>query len=224
MAQVTTGNVLECEGHRQEGRELAEGHPIVVVGKQDLINNYRIDIAIPLTSTRPNYPVHWAVDIEATTSSAQLRHVKSVHVTKIGTHLGTADPEEIEAIREGLARELQYDNHEPATALGQEVHPGSLWSAQIPNARGQNYEGGLLVLTSNRQTGLATALAVDPEPRSNPRHCVPVSLQDPQEIAFAIIYQVRSVAAAERLTGYRGQIPGENLTLAKSVLVRNIEP
>ena len=223
MAQVTTGNIYECQGHSQEGHELAEGHPVIVVGRQELIDNQRIAIVIPLTSTRPNHPVHWAVEIEDTDSSAYLRHIKSVHISKVGKPLGTANPEEMSDIREGLARELQYDNHEPATALGQEVHPGSLWSASIPNALGPGYEGDLLILTSNHQTGLATALAVDQRKRTNPRHWVPVRFEDTNEIAFAIIYQVRSISVAERLTGYRGQIQAERLATAKSALVRSIE-
>ena len=82
MAQVTTGRIYECEGHSQEGHELAANHPVIVVGRQSLIDNQGIAIAVPLTSTRPNHPVHWAVEIEETTSHAYIRHVKSVHVTK----------------------------------------------------------------------------------------------------------------------------------------------
>ena len=223
MAQVATKGIYECDGHSQEGHELAEAHPVILVGKQSLIDNQGIAIVVPLTSTRPNYPVHWAVEIGDTNSSAHLRHIKSVHITKIGARLGTAETEEIDAIREGLTRELQYDNHECATALGQEVRPGSLWSASIPNARGLSYEGDLLILTSNRHTGLATALAVDTEPRSNPRQCLPVRLVEPEQLAFAITYQVRSVSVAERLTGYRGEITDEYLKFAKSALIRNIE-
>ena len=161
MAKVTTGCIYECDGHSQEGHELAGGHPVIVVGRQSLIDNQGIAIIFPLTSTRPNHPVHWAVEIEDTNSHANVRHVKSVHITKIKGFLGTAKPEEIDGIKDGLARDLNYDNQECATALGREVRPGSLWSASIPNARGLSYEGELLILTSNRYTGIATALAVD---------------------------------------------------------------
>lgn len=224
MAQVTTGRIYQCDGHGQEGRELSANHPVIVVGRQSLIDNQRIAIVIPLTSARPNHPVHWAVEIEDTDSHAYIRHVKSVHVTKIGGSLGTATPDEIDSIKDGLARELQYDAHECATALGMEVRPGSLWSASIPNARGLSYEGELLILTSNRDTGMVTALAVDPQPRSNPRQCIPVRLEHPEQLAFAIAYQVRSVSTEERLTAYKGNITAEHLRLAKSALIRCIEP
>ncbi len=222
MAQVTTGCVYECEGHRQEGHELAAQHPVVVVGRQRIIDNQGIAIVVPLTSTPPNYPVHWAVEIEDTSSYAYVRHVKSVHTSKIGGFLGQASSEEIASIRDGLARELEFANYECATALGQDVSPGSIWSAAIPNARGMNYEGELLVLTSNRDTGLVTALAVDPRPRREPRQVVPVRLREPAREAFAITYQVRSVSGMERLTGYRGEITDEHLRFAKSALVRCI--
>ena len=224
MAQVTTGRIYECDGHSQEGHELAASHPVIVVGRQSLIDNQRIAIVVPLSSTRPNYPVHWAVEIEDTNSHAYIRHVKAVHVTKIGGFLGTATYDEIDSIKDGLARELQYDAHECATALGLEVRPGSLWSASIPNARGLSYEGELLILTSNRDTGIATALAVDQQPRNNPRQSIPVRLENPEQLAFAIAYQVRSVSVEERLTGYRGNITDEHLRFAKSALIRCIEP
>ena len=224
MAQVTTGCIYGCEGHSQEGHELAANHPVIVVGRQSLIDNQRVAIVIPLTSARPNHPVHWAVEIEETNSHAYVRHVKSVHVTKIGGFLGTATPDEIDSIKDGLARELQYDTHERATALGLEVRPGSVWSAFIPNARGLSYEGELLILTSNRDTGMAIALAMDPRPRNNPRQSIPVTLEYPEQLAFAITYQVRSISAEERLIGYRGEIPDEHLVFAKSALIRCIEP
>ena len=224
MAQVTTGRIYSCEGHGQEGHELAGEHPVIIVGRQSLIDNQRIAIVVPLTSTRPNHPVHWAVAIEDTNSHAHVRHVKSVHVTKIGGYLGTATPDEIDSIKDGLARELQYDTHECATALGLEVRPGTLWSASIPNARGLSYEGELLILTSNRDTGMATVLAVDPQPRNNPRQSIPVRLENPEQLAFAITYQVRSVSVEERLTGYKGEITDEHLRFAKSALLRCIEP
>ena len=224
MAQVTTGRIYNCEGHDQEGHELAGGHPVVVVGRQSLIDNQLIAIVVPLTSTPPNHPVHWAVAIEDTNSHAYVRHIKSVHVTKIGGYLGVAGPDEMDSIKEGLARDLNYDNHECATALGLEVRPGSLWSASIPNARGLSYGGELLILTSNRDTGMVTALAVDPQPRRNPRQMIPVRLEDPERMAFAITYQVRSVSAEERLTEYQGKVSDEYLILAKSALIRCIEP
>lgn len=220
MAQVTTGRIYECDGHSQEGHELAANHPVIVVGNQSLIDNQRIAIIIPLTNARPNHPVYWAVEIEDTNSHAYIRHVKSVHVTKIRRSLGMATLDEIDSIRDGLARDLQYDTHEPATALGQEVRPGSLWSASIPNARGLSYDGELLILTSNRATGMAITLAVDAQPRNNPRQNIPVRLENPEQQAFAIAYQVRSVSTEERLTGYRGEISDEYLRFAKSALIR----
>ena len=224
MAQVITGCVYNCEGHYQEGHELSGEHPVIVVGRQSLIDNQRIAIVIPMTSTSPNYPVHWAVEIEDTKSHAYVRHIKSVHVTKIRNYLGVAKPEEMNSIKEGLVRDLNYDNHERATALGREVRPGSLWSASIPNARGLSYDGELLTLTSNRDTGMVTALAVDQRPRNNPRQIIPVGLENPEQMAFAIAYQVRSVSAEERLTGYRGNVTDEYLRSAKSALIRCIEP
>ena len=224
MAQVTTGRIYECAGHSQEGHELAANHPVVVVGRQSLIDNQKIAIVVPMTSTRPYHPVHWAVEIEDTNSHAYIRHVKSVHITKIGESLGTATPEEMDDIKDGLARELQYDNHDSAIALGREARPGSLWSASIPNARGLSYEGVLLILTSNRDTGMATALAVDPRPRRDARLSMPVALDDSGQSAFAITYQVRSVSTEERLTGYIGDISDVHLRFAKSALIRCIEP
>ena len=220
MAQVTTGCVYECEGHLQEGHELAAEQPVVVVGRQRLIDNQGIAIVVPLSSTPPNHPVHWVVEIEDTNSYAYIRHLKSVHTSKIGRFLGQASREEIDSIKEGLARELRYTNYEFATAFGQDVCPGSVWSAAIPNARGMDYEGELLILTSDRNTGLVTALALDPRHRREPRQTVPVRLREPEQQAFAITYQVRSVSARERLTGLRGEITDEQLTFARSALIR----
>ena len=47
MAQVTTGRIYECDGHGQEGHELAANHPVIVVGRQSLIDNQRIAIVSP---------------------------------------------------------------------------------------------------------------------------------------------------------------------------------
>ena len=186
------------------------------------MDNQGIAIVVPLTRAQPNHPVHWAVEIEDTDSGAYIGHLKSVHISKIGRLLGAATADEIDSTKDGLARELQYDNHERATALGREVRPGGLWSASIPNARGLDDEGALLVLTSNHATGLVIALAVDSERRRELRQSMPVVLDDPEEIGFAITYQVRSVSAEERLTGYRGEITDEHLRFAKSALIRCI--
>ena len=183
MAEVTTGCIYECEGHSQEGHALAGGHPVIVVGRQSLIDNPGIAIVFPLTSTRPNHPVHWAVEIEDTNSHANIRHIKSLHITKIRGFLGTATPEEIDEIKDGLARDLNYDNQE-----------------------------------------CATALAVDPRQRADPRQSIPVSLENPEQLGFAITYQARSVSTGERFTGYRGEIPDEHLRFAKSALIRCIDP
>ena len=58
MAQMTTGFIYECEGHSPGGHELAAGHPVVVVGRQSLLDNQCIAIVVPLTSTRLNLSVH----------------------------------------------------------------------------------------------------------------------------------------------------------------------
>lgn len=224
MAQVRTGSIYQCEGHEQLGHELAENHPVIIVGRQNLIDNQDIALIVPLTSTPPRYPVHWAVAIEDTESYAYIRHIKSVHINKLREYRGAGRPAEIESIKEGLARELQYENHENGVALRQEVRPGSLWSASIPNARGQTFEGNILILTSNRDTGLATVQWVDPQPRQDPRQFVPVTLQNPEQQAFAITYQVRSVSMEERLTRPRGEIDGRRLAFAKAALLRNIAP
>lgn len=224
MANVTIGHVYDCDGPAQEGHELAERHPVIVVGKQSLIDNQGIAIVVPLTTTPPNHPVHWAVRIEDTDSHAYVRHIKTVHTTRIKSLLGTATRDEIESIKEGLARDLNYDNQEPAQANGLEVIPGALWSARIPNARGEDFEGTLLILTSNQHTGMSTTLAVDSQPRNNPRQYVPVSLEEPVERGFAIVYQVRSISTNERLTAYRGKIQDNHLMLAKAALIRCIGP
>ena len=71
---------------------------------------------------------------------------------------------------------------------------------------------------------MATALAVDPQQRKEPRQFVPVMLQDPEQRAFAITYQVRSVTTEQRFTGLRGEIQDRYLTFAKAALLRWIEP
>ena len=58
MAPVITGRIYECDGHSQEGHELAANHPVIIVGRQSLIDNQGIAVVVPLSSTRPNYPVH----------------------------------------------------------------------------------------------------------------------------------------------------------------------
>ena len=56
MAQVTTGRIYECDGHSQEGHELAANHPVIVVGRQSLIDNQRIAIVVPLIQHPPQLP------------------------------------------------------------------------------------------------------------------------------------------------------------------------
>lgn len=101
---MTAGFIYECEGHSQEGHGLAAEHPVIVVGRQSLIDNQEIAIVVPLTSTRRDHPVHWGVDLENTDSRAQVRHLKSVHVSKIGRLLGAGTADETDTIKDGLAR------------------------------------------------------------------------------------------------------------------------
>ena len=58
-------------------------------------------------------------------------------------------------------------------------------------------------------------MAVDPQRRRELRQSMPVALDDSEQLAFAITYQVRSVSTEERLTGYIGDIPGEHLRVRK---------
>ena len=223
MAQVTTGNVYSCHTHSQEGHELAGDHPIVIIGEQSLIDKQGIAIVAPLTRTPPNYPVHWATKIKQTGSYAYIRHIKSISTAKTNRILGAATKDEMGSIRDGLAQELMYDHHQPAATQEREVIPGQIWSARIPNLHGNLYEANLLVLTSNHDTGMVTALTITPEHRGHPRRSLPLTLQEPEESGYAITYQVRSMSVEERFDACRGEITQQHLNLAKSYLLRFIE-
>ena len=223
MAQVTTGQIYICYTHAEEEHELAGDHPVVVIGKQDLIEKQRIAIVVPLTSTEPDYPVHWAIKVEQTNSYAYIRHTKSISTGKLRRLIGETSIEEMASIRDGLARELGYDSHDPVIMDGRTVLPGSIWSARIPNVHGAAYEADLLILTSNHDTGMVAALTIDSERRGHPRQSLPVSLKEPDETGYAITYQVRSISVAQRLSAYRGSVADpRHLTLAKAALLSEI--
>lgn len=223
MAQVRTGQIYSCYTHEQEGHELAGNHPVVVISKQELINEKHIAIVAPLTSTSPDYPVHWAVKIEKADSYAAIRHIKSISTGKLRTLMAEASPQELTSIREGIAREIGYEKHDQARAEAEAVAPGSIWSARIPNIQGATYETKLLILTSNYDTGLVTGLAIDSERRGQPRQSIPVRLHEPDEEGFAITYQVRSISVASRLTRTRGKVEApRRLTLAGAALLTEI--
>ena len=196
---------------------------MVVIGKQGLIDEKRIAIIAPLTNTPPDYPVHWAIRIEETDSYAAIRHIKSISTGKLRRLIGQVNEREMDSIQEGLARELGYENHDHAQSEGEEVAPGSMWSAQIPNIYGPTYETDLLILASNYDTGMVIGLAIDSERRGHPRQSVPVRLGDPDETGYAITYQVRSISVANRLTTMRGQVQDDRrLTLARAGLLGEI--
>ena len=223
MAPVRTGQIYRCYTHAQEGHELAGNHPVVVISNQELIDEKRIAIVAPLTSTVPDYPVHWAIRIEKADSYAAIRHIKSISTGKLRRLMGEASPREMNSIREGLAREFGYENHDYAQAEGQAVAPGSIWLARIPNIQGTTYETDLLILTSNYDTGMVTGLAIDSEHRGHPRQSIPVRLEEPDEAGFAITYQVRSISVESRLTNVRGQVQDpRHLTLARAALLAEI--
>lgn len=222
MAQVNTGQIYTCFTHPQEGHELAGNHPVVVIARQDLIDRTGMAIVVPLTSTPPHRHVHWSVRIDQTDSYAYIRHIKTVSVAKLNQLIGEADPDEIDSIRDSLSREFAYYAHEPVIVEGQRVSPGSLWSALVPNPQGPTYQTNLLVLTSNHDTGLVTALTIDSMPRGHPRQSILVHLEDPVETGYAITYQVRSISAFDRLQMFRGQIPDTHIPLARSYLLRHI--
>ena len=223
MAQVRSGQIYRCYTHAQEGHELAGNHPVVVISKQELIDEKHIAIVAPLTSTAPDYPVHWAVKIEEADSYAAIRHIKSISTGKLRRRMGEASPRGLTSIREGLAREFSYEKHDHAQAEGEAVAPGSMWSARIPNLQRATYETELLILTSNYDTGMVTGLAIDSEPRGQPRQSIPVRLHEPDEAGFAITYQVRSISVASRLTRIRGEVQDpRHLTLAGAALLAEI--
>ena len=60
MAQILTGNVCRASIGPKSGHELAGSHPALVVGNQQIIDDTRTTIIIPLTSTSPHYPVSGA--------------------------------------------------------------------------------------------------------------------------------------------------------------------
>ena len=223
MAEVRTGQIYTCYTHPQQGHELAGNHPVAVIGKQGLIDKQSIAIIAPLTTTPPDYPVHWAIRIDETDSYAAIRHIKSISTGKLRRLIGQVNEREMNSIQEGLARELGYENHDHAQSEGEAVEPGSVWSAKIPNIHGPTYETDLLILASNYDTGMVIGLAIDAQRRGHPRQSVRVRLRDPDETGYAITYQVRSISVANRLTTMRGRVQDPRyLTLARAALIAEI--
>lgn len=224
MAQILTGNVCRASIGPESGHELAGGHPALVVGNQQIIDATNTAIIIPLTSTSPHYPVFWSVPIVNTGSWASIRHLRTLPVRRLRRTLARATMEDLREIKTALYRELIDEPPEPAPEISQRkpaAEPGTVWTAEVANQSGQDFQTRVLILTSNAQNGMATVLQVDQQAR----HLVPsisIDIGEPPDTGHIVTYQVRSISVSDRLGSYCGAVSADLLLEAKLKLIEHI--
>ena len=224
MARILTGDIRSVNLGRPIGHELAGTHPALVVGNQQVITSTGTALVIPLTSTAPRYPVFWSVPIAGADSWASIRHLRTLPISRLQRVIGKATSSELRNIKTALFRELLDEPPEPAPVINEsdpKAEPGSIWTAEIANQSGQEFQTNVLILTSNAQNGMATILQVDQSPRSLVPS-IPVTVGDLTETKHIITYQVRSLSALERLGQYCGAVSLNELESAKLRLIKHI--
>ena len=224
MARILTGDIRHVSLEPPMGHELADNHPALVVGNQQIIDGTRTAIVIPLTSTSPYYPVFWSVPIANTGPWASIRHLRTLPVGRLRRTLGRATEEELREIKTALYRELIDEPPEPAPMISQrkpEAEPGTVWTAEVANQSGRDFQTRVLILTSNAQNGMATVLQVDQQAR----HLVPsisIIIGEPPNTGHIVTYQVRFISASDRLGEYCGAVSTDLLLEAKLKLIGHI--
>ena len=224
MAQILTGDIRGVNLEPPLGHELADNHPVLVVGNQRIIDGTDTALVIPLTSTAPHYPVFWSIPIADTTSWASIRHLRTLRAGRLQHVIGKATPAELWNVKNALYRELIDEPSEPAPVINEwdlPAEPGSIWTAEIAGQSGQSFQTHVLTLTSNAQNGMATILHMDDAPR-NLIPSIPIIFGDPPETGHIVTYQVRSLSAPDRLRQYCGAVSPTELNTAKLRLIRHI--
>ena len=224
MARILTGDIRSVSLGGPMGHELADTHPALVVGNQQIIDNTGTALVILLTSIPPHYPVFWSIPIIGTNSWASIRHLRTLPVSRLQHAIGTATRTELKNIKTALFRELLDEPPEPAPVINAgdpEAEPGSVWTAELAGQSGQRFQTHVLILTSNAQNGMATILQVDQSPRSL-IPSIPITIGDPPDTKHIITYQVRSLSVQDRLGRYCGAVSPAELNTAKLRLIRHI--
>lgn len=224
MAKVLTGDVRRVSIGPQQGHELADNHPALVVGSQRIIDVTNTAIVIPLSSTSPYYPVFWSIPISDTDSRASVRHLRTLPASRLRRVIGNATAEELESVKSALYRELIDEPPGPASLANDhepDAAPGTVWTAEMASVAGHNYQSRVLILTSNAQNDMATVLHVDQEPRQM-IPSIPIVVGNPSEEGHIVTYQVRSISAPDRLKQYCGTVSDDVLVSAKLRLIGHI--
>ena len=224
MAQILTGDICNVNLGPPLGHELADNHPVLVVGSRQIIDGTGMALVVPLTSTAPRYTVFWSIPIAATASWASVRHLRTVRASRLRHAIGKATPAELRNIKTALYRELIDEPPEPAPVINEwepEAEPGTVWTAEIASAAGNDFETQVLILTSNAHNDMATVLQVDQEPRKE-IPSIPINVGHPPETRHIITYQVRSISASDRLGQYCRAAPFNLLFEAKQKLIGHI--
>lgn len=202
MPHARQGDIHRYDFGPVIGAELSGRRPALIISNDAFNRAFGVAIALPMSRTMPAQEHHRQhVHIAASDSWASSWQIKSIDQAKLGDRIGTASPDEMDAILESLLLRLEqrYDPGWVQTAVGfVPVGAGTLWNLTLRNPGQGERQVSVLVLDYNAGNGMAIAVEVaQGEPRPGSPVVVPITIQD-MGAAGARVNIVRAIDLSER--------------------------
>ena len=184
------------------GAELSDRRPALIISNDAFNRAFGVAIAIPTSRTTPaeeNRRQH--VHLYTSDSWASVWQIKSIDQARLGDRIGTASPDEMDAVLESLLLRLEqrHDSGCIQTAVGfVPVGAGTLWNLTLRNPGQGDRQVPVLVLDYNAGNGMGITVEVAlGEPRLGSPAVVPITVQD-MGAAGARVNIVRAIDLSER--------------------------
>ena len=202
MAAVVKGEIRRCDFGNQRGSELAGRRCALVVSANSFHDETSLAIVAPTTTQDPRRAHEWYTYIADAETWASLRQIKTVQTRQMQSCVGYATCTELNTALAVIAKLIL-----PAAAYnpGGGGLPGTIWRADIPNARVAG-EPLALVLYYNSSNDMAIVAVLGAEGRPPSRVAVPVDGGPVVGQRVVLAHQVRSLYVQGRLRELRGGV------------------
>ena len=105
------------------GHEMQKDRPGIIVSRDSQAPSSTVTVVLCSTSANPDRQYHVTVRSMRKLSVAMCEHVCAVDCSRLGTYLGEASPQEMQAIDIALASSLGLDFGSPSSRTAQPAEP-----------------------------------------------------------------------------------------------------
>ena len=227
MPPIARGSIYWYDYGPIVGNELSDRRSALVVSNTSLNDILPVVLTLPITSSAPPARHHGNyVFVEDIGSWASVRQINSVEKGRLGNKLGEASQPEMERVLEILVVRLFVTRSRPITVetlSGLELlRAGTVWYVELRNQDGTIRPSHILILDCNAGNGMAIAAEVEYAQSPNSPVRIPISIENSDEQASALIHRVRSIDVSARSLVRVNEVGEASLMTVKAALLSAI--